>query len=134
MRTAVQSISERKPARRSMQGTILVVDDEPALRAFVTYVLAQEGYSVLSASNAEEALVLAANRGASIQVLLTDVEMPGIGGLALVGKLSRMLPQVRPIFMSGSLSVEPEVDTPFLHKPFQVRDLLQTVQSRIAGC
>jgi CheY-like chemotaxis protein len=113
---------------------ILVVDDEPDMRALVCFLLEQEGYSVLSASDAEDALALAAHRGDSIQVMLTDVRMPGMGGLALAGKLSRLLPHVRPIFMSGSLSADSAGETPFLRKPFLVHEPLQAVRSRMGEC
>ena len=120
-------------ASPAIRGTVLLVDDEPGIRTLVRSVLARDGYSVLSASSAEDALALADERSASIQVLLTDVCMPGMGGLELAGKLARRFPHIKPIFMSGSFNADSVGDTPFLRKPFSMHELLQTVQARMTG-
>ncbi|HTP32359.1 MAG TPA: response regulator [Candidatus Acidoferrales bacterium] len=133
MRNAALNASSGKQPARACLGTVLVVEDEPALLTPVSSALAQAGYSVFGASSAEDALAVAACRGDMIQVLLTDVSMPRMGGLELAGKLRRLLPHVKPIFMSGSFGPDIASETPFLFKPFLLRDLLRAVQDRIPG-
>jgi CheY-like chemotaxis protein len=80
--------------------TILVVDDDRAIRTLVKTLLEVEGYSVIVADGAETAMKL--YDGSGVALLLTDVVMPNINGLELADQLLQREPQLRILFMSGS--------------------------------
>jgi two-component system cell cycle sensor histidine kinase/response regulator CckA len=110
------------PARGGTQ-TVLVVEDEDGLRELAKRLLLRQGYTVLVAANADEALRLfEANQ--SIDVLLTDVVMPGASGPELTRQLVDQRPALRVIYMSGYTEdaiVQHGVLKPgiaFLNKPF----------------
>jgi two-component system, cell cycle sensor histidine kinase and response regulator CckA len=81
--------------------TILVVEDDKLLREFICEVLGSSGYSVLAASNGNEALELVAQRKGAIQLLLTDVVMPGMSGRALATQLLSSQRNLKVLYMSG---------------------------------
>ncbi len=114
--------------------TILLVEDEPALRAMTKEVLRRHGYSVLEASNAAEALRLADEQGCRIDLLLTDVVMPGMNGRELASRLAERCTGIKVLFVSGYtdsaviqhglLSASAE----FLEKPFPPSVLLRRIR------
>ena len=81
--------------------TILVAEDEDAVRGLVRRILEARGYNVLTASNGEEAIRLAATHAGSIGLLLTDVIMPGLGGVELAAQVQQLSPGIRVLYMSG---------------------------------
>jgi DNA-binding response OmpR family regulator len=81
--------------------TILLVEDEPAVRRLVTKALAGQGYVVLSAGSATEALRVAASHSGAIDLLVSDVVMPGMNGRDLAAALRETRPTLTPLFMSG---------------------------------
>jgi PAS domain S-box-containing protein len=81
--------------------TILVIEDDGALRALTHRVLAGRGYTLLMAESAETALALAANHSGPIQLLLTDVVMPDLSGPVVAGHISKMRPGIKVLYMSG---------------------------------
>ena len=113
---------------------ILVAEDEVVVRNIVCLLLQKEGYQVLSAANGQEALDLAREYHGTIDLLLTDVKMPGMDGLVLAQHVIAERPGIRVLLMSGKLSAEireKNVRLPFLRKPFvpavfrdKVRDVL----------
>jgi PAS domain S-box-containing protein len=113
------------PAARSLAGTqtVLVVEDAEGLRELARRLLQRQGYTVLVAANADEALALF-EQHASIDVLLTDVVMPGASGPELTRQLVDRCPTLKVIYMSGYTEdaiVQHGVLThgiAFLHKPF----------------
>ena len=117
--------SPRKPSRSAHVGaeTVLVVEDADGLRELVSRLLQRQGYSVLTAASAGEALRLFDVHG-SIDVLLTHVVMPGSSGPELTRQLLERQPSLRVIYMSGYTEeaiVQHGVlapDIAFLHKPF----------------
>lgn len=117
------------------QGTILVVEDKPEVRAFAVEVLTSSGYHVLSAGGSGEALLLAGQTPGSIDLLLTDVVMPVIDGKVLAARLRQARPGLRVLFMSGytpdtAADVEAPDDTSaFIEKPFGPAQLLEKIQS-----
>jgi two-component system, cell cycle sensor histidine kinase and response regulator CckA len=126
--------SERRQAhapRRS--ATILVVDDEPTLRAVIRRSLARQGYNVLVAEDGQRALELAKSSG-DIDLLITDVVMPGITGLELGRLLLLERPELRVLFISGFTFEEavPATDLTkgmaYLPKPFETTALTSKVQ------
>ncbi len=114
--------------------TILLVEDEPVVRRLVETALQRAHYRVLAAADGEEALELFGEHEESIVVLLTDVVMPGMGGVELARKLSRACPSLGVIFCSGYAAVDIS-DIPgeatFIHKPYSLPRLLKAVQEKV---
>jgi CheY-like chemotaxis protein len=81
--------------------TLLVVEDEPQVRRLVREVLASSGYTVLEASSDVEAMRIAGNPETAIDLLLTDVVMPGTSGSALASRIGITRPAIRVLYMSG---------------------------------
>jgi PAS domain S-box-containing protein len=122
----------RVAARRGSEA-ILVVEDEPSVRELVVRALAEAGYQVLQARDGREALALAARHDAPIDLLLTDVVMPGMSGKQVADALAAARPGVRVLYTSGYTQntivhhgvLDPEVR--FLAKPFTPSVLLERV-------
>lgn len=114
--------------------TILLVEDEPAVRELTHMVLRERGYSVIEAQNAEDALRLAKKHGLEIHLLLTDVVMPGMSGHDLAKRLTAQHPNLRVLYMSGyTYNIFAENETleeglSFLQKPFTPKALAQKVR------
>lgn len=114
------------------EGTVLLVEDDAALRSFAERALTRGGYRVLVASGGEEALRIVRG-GAAIDVLLTDVVMPGMGGVEVYRAVREVLGAVPVLFVSGyvgdsSARHEMLADPGhFLAKPFAAEDLLAKV-------
>jgi two-component system, cell cycle sensor histidine kinase and response regulator CckA len=114
--------------------TILVVEDEEAVRSLVCRVLTENGYNVLEASAGMEALRIAQNSTQKIHLVITDVIMPVIGGKALLSRIEAVLPGIKSLFISGytdNAIVHHGIldsDIAFLQKPFTVDGLLRKVR------
>lgn len=93
--------SQRLPARLDGTETILLVEDDEQLRALTSAVLTRYGYRVLAAVDGKEALAVAAAFEGPIQLVLTDVVMPHMGGVELVRQLAELRPSTRALFVSG---------------------------------
>jgi PAS domain S-box-containing protein len=123
------------PVARPRAGThtVLVVEDEAALRELTRRLLERQGYTVLLAANADEALQVF-EQNASIDLILTDVVMPGASGPELTRQLVKQRPTVKVIYMSGytdEVIVEHGVLEPgiaFIHKPFSSDTLGQKIR------
>jgi two-component system, cell cycle sensor histidine kinase and response regulator CckA len=121
-----------RPARGSE--TILLVEDETAVRTLFVDVLDAEGYTVLAADDVEDALRLCDEHGGPIELMLTDVVMPGMSGPELAGRLLRARPALKVVFMSGytddavARNGELGPGALFLQKPFSIDVLLRTVR------
>lgn len=118
------------------EATILLVEDEAAVRHLVGDILQLKGYTVLEASNGAEALQRVDGYTGRLDVLLTDVVMPLMGGRELSRRLRGRFPDLRVVFMSGhgfdaipELAVLDEHEE-FLAKPFTMRTLLELLQQR----
>lgn len=120
-----------------MTGFILVVDDEPIVRDMLSSILTRQGYTVLLAGTGQEALQLCEQHGGAIQLLITDMLMPGMNGLELVRKVHAQWPQLRVLYLSGSRVVgqgfEAEPNLPFLTKPFPRAELIAKVRELLEG-
>jgi len=118
------------PLREAVGKTVLLVEDQPEVRRIARRGLEQAGYRVLAASNGEEALSVAAGE-ADIDLLLTDVVMPGMGGPALAARLRAERPGLRVLLMTGYADgAGPDGGAwgePILAKPFAPRALLDKV-------
>jgi len=117
--------------------TILLAEDEPSLRKLMIQILRTQGYTVLEAADGNEALALAKANGARIQLLITDVIMPGLSGKMLAEWLGRENPAIRILFISGYINnnaVREAMQKPgtfFLQKPFNPMDLAKKVREAI---
>jgi len=115
--------------------TILLVDDEKALRKLGKRVLSAAGYRVLEASDGAMALRIAAEEVGEIDLILTDVEMPTLGGRGMVDELHELSPGMRVLFMSGYTDNEilrrgiRTSETDFLQKPFTAEALCAAVRA-----
>jgi PAS domain S-box-containing protein len=114
--------------------TILLVEDEDAVRELAKTVLESRGYAVVEAMSAEEAEKLANGRDKKIDLLLTDVVMPAMSGRELARRISAQRPQTRVLFMSGytdnviAQGSVLEAGVSFLQKPFSPRALAAKVR------
>ncbi len=116
---------------------ILVVEDEPGIRGLVRKILRREGYEVIEAGNAEEAQTAASTHDAPIDLLLTDVMLPGLGGRALAESLTQQHPGLKVVYVSGFTADEGvrsgafPPGSRFLQKPFTLSALVDTVKSTL---
>ncbi len=111
--------------------TVLLVEDDEAVRRLTRQVLIGKGYTVLEADNGETALRVAAGHGAQIDLLVTDVVMPKMDGHELHARLLALRPGLQVVFMSGFSDVEIG-ESPFIAKPFAGVRLLRTVREALA--
>jgi DNA-binding response OmpR family regulator len=114
-------------------GIILVVDDDPMVLAFLTGTLSRYGYRVLQADSPDQALKLCRERDHMIDLVLTDVVMPGLNGRQLVEAIRRLGREPRTLFMSGySKDVAEETGITdwahFIQKPFTPMQLVDKVR------
>jgi PAS domain S-box-containing protein len=127
-----------RPAATPVNGeTLLVVEDEAALREVAGRILSGAGYQVLTADGGAQALELAAHHDGAIDLLVSDVVMPGMLGKELAERLVGVRPQTRVLFMSGYaqpvLASQGTLDpgVMLLEKPFTAADLLGAVRRRL---
>ncbi len=117
--------------------TVLIVEDESAVRELAAEFLRSAGYSVVAAQDGNEALAISRKSRDPIDVLLTDIVMPGMRGPELAEKLKRLRPQVKVVFMSGYLDFaegdgEFAGGGSFLQKPFSRESLVNTIAEAAA--
>jgi hypothetical protein len=117
--------------------TILLVEDEPAVRAVASRILSRQGYRVLEAHDGHQALDLARTHDGSLHLLLTDAVMPGLGGADVARKIRGLRRDVKVLFMSGytedeiirrQILMDPNA---FLEKPFTTVSLLKAVRTAL---
>jgi CheY-like chemotaxis protein len=112
--------------------TILLVEDEESLRTLTRTMLVQNGYTVLEAGGGEEAMEIARQDGCHIDLLLTDMVMPGMNGRTVADSLSRIRPGVKVLYMSGCSGFGSrdlaESGDALLSKPFTRDTLLRKVE------
>jgi PAS domain S-box-containing protein len=114
--------------------TILLVDDESAIRSVARITLEQAGYVVIEASGGEEALAAVLARNITVALLVTDIVMPRMSGNKLARRLQEIFPKVRVLYVSGYTANVisdhgiPEGGVDFLQKPFSALELLTRVR------
>ncbi len=133
---------ERRPVRRVSEGEspiIVLVEDEHSVRDLVREILQRQGYVVLEAETAEDALTIVAGHTGRLDLLLTDVVMPGMSGVALAERLRQSHPGLSALYMSGyvdqSLTSRSDAARPtrFLQKPFTLETLLRAVRDALSS-
>jgi hypothetical protein len=114
--------------------TVLLVEDEALVRNLMSEVLRKRGYRVIECANGREALVRAPQQGGRINLLVTDIVMPGMSGIELSRQLTRGHPELRVLFVSGYTEEllggrnAEWLATPFLQKPFTPDTLARRVR------
>jgi len=117
--------------------TVLLVEDERGVRSLAKRVLTQRGYRVLEAADGAIALRIAAGHVGEIDLVLTDVDMPNLGGRGMMEELKELSPDMRVLFISGHPKEEVFPDrararrTPYLQKPFTAEALCNEVRSAL---
>jgi CheY-like chemotaxis protein len=108
--------------------TISVADDNLGILELVSKVLRMQGYQVLEADSGPEALDMAARHDRPIDLLLTDVDMPGMDGIELSRSMRAKRPETKVILMSGNGALAEADGAPLLSKPFAIPELLSMVK------
>ena len=126
------------PPRSGRFETVLVCDDDEAVRGLLVAVLGLRAYRVLAASDGDRALELSREHEGSIDLLVTDVAMPGTSGIALAAALRKRYPRMKTLFVSGYAEEAGHLSAPipgahFLPKPFLPGDLTRMVASLLEG-
>ncbi|HXG61703.1 MAG TPA: ATP-binding protein [Planctomycetota bacterium] len=120
------------------KGIVLVVEDDPSLRKLVRHILTLQGYEVLEAGRAEDAERIGREWRGRIDLLLTDMVLPGQGGCAVARALRRDRPELKIVYMSGyseemAMRQGLEPDARLLQKPFAPEALLGAVRGALRG-
>ncbi len=119
--------------------TILLVEDEEMVRGLMCEVLERQGYNVLPCSDPKEGIEASKRHSGEIDLLLTDVVMPGMNGCDMANRILETIPELRVVFMSGytehALMHDGEADPHFeyLQKPFKLQTLTQKVARVLAS-
>ncbi|HEX8027215.1 MAG TPA: response regulator, partial [Vicinamibacterales bacterium] len=125
----------RTEARHAGKETVLVAEDEQGVRELAVESLERRGYRVLAAASGEEALRIAAGYGAAIDLLVSDVIMPGMKGTELAERLRATRPGTRVLLMSGYaadvVTAQDLRDAPLLSKPFSPATLIKAVRAAL---
>jgi two-component system cell cycle sensor histidine kinase/response regulator CckA len=128
-----------KPKDLTGHGTVLLVEDEDAVRSFAARALGQRGYHVLQATTGAEALEVFANHQGEVDLVVSDVVMPEMDGPTLCEHLRRKRPDLKVIFISGYAEdsfrqhLAENEDFMFLQKPFDLKELAAAVKAALQG-
>jgi two-component system cell cycle sensor histidine kinase/response regulator CckA len=130
-----------KPSKQDLtgKGTVLLVEDEDAVRAFASRALASRGYQVLEADSGETALKVFSDNQDKIDLVLSDVVMPEMDGPTLLRELRRRGAKTKMVFISGyaedafEKNLIGQTDFAFLPKPFTLKQLAEAVKEAMNG-
>jgi DNA-binding NtrC family response regulator len=126
------------PVERGNNELVLLVDDEQSIRDIGEAILVHAGYRVITATNGEEALALFTERAADVSLVITDLDMPRMGGEALSHAIRTLNPALKIMAMSGiadrySKDKPCDFASAFIGKPFAVDELLTQLQRLLRG-
>jgi len=130
---------EAKQADLTGTGTVLLVEDEDAVRSFASRALASRGYKVIEADSGERALEIIESRAGEIDLVLSDVVMPQMDGPTLLKELRKRGVETKVVFISGYAedafrkNLEGENDFAFLPKPFTLKQLAEAVKEAMSA-
>jgi CheY-like chemotaxis protein len=115
--------------------TILVVDDESLLLTMAETILSEFGYKVLSANSAQKALAILAQPGTTVDLIITDMVMPGMGGRELIGRVREQGLEMPILCTSGYVVTEDKklTGTGYIQKPFTSTELLSRVKALLGA-
>ena len=126
-------------ARSPLRETVLLVDDEDVVRRAIKHILLKDGYSVLEAAGGLEALQTSESHDGTIELLISDVVLPGLGGQTLARRILERRPDCKVLFVSGYTNDEVQrlgvmqAEFAFLQKPFTQASLADKVRAMLAG-
>src|SRR5918912_3051026 len=128
----IEELSSASKANGSSRASVLVVDDEGAVRRFAARVLERDGFGVLEATDGLHALEMMRDHGPSVDAVVSDIVMPRMNGVELMGALAASHPDLPVILMSGYATAalsEMGIASPcsILPKPFPAERLLAEV-------
>ena len=137
-----EPVKKEEPPKKAMdatgQGTILLVEDEEAVRAFGARALAARGYTVLEAASGVQALEVVDEMDGKIDLIVSDVVMPEMDGPTMFGELRKRGVKCKVIFVSGyaedafSKNLPEGEEFGFLPKPFSLKQLVEAVKSHLS--
>ncbi len=125
------------PEEAEPAATILLVEDEEAVRRFSVRALENAGYRVVSAEHGEAALEVLQQQPGGVDLLITDVVMPRMDGVELIKAVRRLYPGMKAIMISGYAedvfrkNLDREMDATFVPKPFSLKDLIEAVEDKL---
>ncbi len=132
-------VQSKTPTDVSGRGRILLVEDEESVRGVASHLLATLGYQVLEAEDGEEALDLIKDHSGAIDLLISDVVLPGMDGPALLKEAKPYLAGARVMFISGyaerdfAKTLDEDQGISFLPKPFTLRQLAERVKQELGA-
>lgn len=132
-------VVQERPRDMTGSETLLLVEDEEAVRSFAVRALTTRGYNVLEASSGVDALEVVANHEGRIDLVVSDVMMPEMDGPTMLSHLRESLPDVKVIFISGyaedafDKNLKKGESFTFLPKPFSLKQLAATVKETLEG-
>jgi two-component system cell cycle sensor histidine kinase/response regulator CckA len=133
-----QAVSSAPAPDAAAGETLLLVEDEDSVRVMAARILRQRGYTVLEAANGGEALAMLERYDGPLDLLVTDITMPEIGGVELAERLTGLRDGVRVLFVSGYSELDPALThaaatATLLNKPFRAGELLTAVRRILDG-
>lgn len=130
--------STEGPSAERKRLTILLAEDEPSVRRFLRTILSRDGHAVLEAENGRIGAELAAQFDGPIDLVVSDVLMPELGGPDMIREVRRTRPTVRVLFISGYTDLQSLADddagasrTRYLPKPFSTGQLMEAVRGTL---
>jgi DNA-binding NtrC family response regulator len=135
--TGIDQAVDKAPAQPAALQTILIVEDEPSLRALLADYVRERGYRVLEAASAQEAMEVVCNQ--KLDLLVTDIVMPGGSGQDLASTMSLSYAGLGIIFMSGyadNVALQEAASQPgvfFVPKPFTLKHMLEKIREALNG-
>jgi two-component system cell cycle sensor histidine kinase/response regulator CckA len=134
-----QCLRVRLDMDQATKGSVLLVEDDEQVRAFIRMLLTNNGYRVLEARTGAEGWTLAEREGGAIDLLLSDMLLPELSGFDLAQKVLEKNPEMKVLFMTGYVEGDivqrcmSDLGASFLDKPFQPNDLLNRVHEAISS-
>jgi signal transduction histidine kinase/CheY-like chemotaxis protein len=129
-----QLVRENADPEENLNGseTVLVVDDEDILLTMAETILSEYGYHVLTANSAQKALAMLSRDDSQVNLVITDLVMPTMGGRELVERIRKLTPKIRILCASGCvLPPDQQIGLLFLQKPYTSRELLGKVRQAL---
>ena len=122
-------------ARATREGTtILIADDEPMMLQVTSMILRHSGYKVFTATDGEAALKMFEEAKQTVQLVISDVVMPGMKGLQLVRSIKNLSESTATLLMSGTRPILSDADVATIEKPFTGEAFIAKVRDLLAGC